>query len=99
MLKLLIAGSSAFTEHDISIIQAMGYTVDVIEQEKMEPPNTFYDVIVCNFLFVNHDISRFHNLKAVQLLSAGLDRMPMGYAEAHNIEVKNVCSDDYVGSI
>ena len=89
MLKLLIAGSSAFTERDINIIQSMGYAVDVMEQEKTEPPSMFYDVIICNFLFVNHDISRFHNLKAVQLLSAGLDRMPMGYAAAHNIEVKN----------
>lgn len=89
MLKLLITGNTGLTEHDIKIIESMGYDVDVMPQEKSKPPVMSYDVIICNFLFMNHDISRFSDLKAVQLLSAGLDRMPMDYAVAHDIEVKN----------
>ena len=89
MLKLLISGNTTFTEQEIKKINAMDYSVDVIEHEMQKPKETDYDVVICNFLFVNHDIKEFHNLKAVQLLSAGLDRMPLDYAKEQGIDVRN----------
>ena len=89
MLKLLAAGNTGFTKSDIERIKSYGYELEILGQEKEEPVSTDYDVVICNFLFVNHDIGKFNRLKAVQLLSAGLDRMPMDYAEEHSIEVRN----------
>lgn len=89
MLKLLAAGNTGFTEQDIERIKSLDYSVDVMEQEKQVPIATDYDVVICNFFFLNHDIRYFSNLKAVQLLSAGFDRMPVDYAKKQGIEVRN----------
>ncbi len=91
MLKLLIAGRTDFTEEDLKKIQSMGYSITVLEREDeaIIPSPELYNVVICNWLFTKHNISDFINLKAVQLLSAGLDRIPMDYADKHNICVRN----------
>lgn len=45
--------------------------------------------IICNGLFLNHQIEQFTNLKYIQLTSAGYDRVPMKYIKEHNIEIHN----------
>ena len=46
-------------------------------------------MVVCNWYFVHHDISKFTNLKKIQLLSSGMERIPIDYIEKHGIAVKN----------
>lgn len=91
MLNLLITGKTDFTDDDLKIINKLGYATTIVgreDSEKILNPELF-DVIICNWLFAKHNIENFTNLKAVQLLSAGLDRMPMDYASKHSIHVKS----------
>lgn len=90
-MNLLFAGNYQLDEIKLSELKELGINVHVMREENVplsvNPQGI--DAIVCNWLFVNHDISQFTNLKYVQLLSAGLDRMPMEYAKEHNIRVHN----------
>ena len=45
--------------------------------------------VICNGLFLFHEISEFTNLRYIQLTSAGFDRVPMEYVKEHNIEIYN----------
>lgn len=91
MLRLLIAGNNVFSDKDIREIERLGYKVTTVQRE--DSPEILnpeiYDVVICNWLFARHDIRAFKNLKAVQLMSAGLDRIPMDYAEQYKIQVRN----------
>ena len=91
MLNLLIAGNAGFTEEELEKIKSIGYSVTTVDREdsKQIPEPSVFDVVICNWLFVRHSIEDFTGLKAVQLLSAGLDRMPMEYAREKHIEVQN----------
>ncbi len=90
-MNLLIAGNIKFTKEELLAIRNYGYDITINEKENASyiPNAQEYDLVICNFLFVNHDIKLFKKLKAVQLLSAGLDRIPMNYARKHNIDVRN----------
>src|SRR5699024_625744 len=48
-----------------------------------------FKVVVCNNLFLYNDISKFNNLKAVQLTSAGVDRVPLNYIKENKIQLYN----------
>ncbi|MBQ6360938.1 MAG: hydroxyacid dehydrogenase [Lachnospiraceae bacterium] len=90
-MNLLITGSFSLSPEDELRLKGCGYHITKIEREDAEhiPDSNIYDIVVCNFLFIHHDINEFRNLKAVQLLSAGTDRMPMDYAAEKGIEVRN----------
>ncbi|MBQ3013810.1 MAG: hydroxyacid dehydrogenase, partial [Clostridia bacterium] len=45
--------------------------------------------VVCNGLFLHHDINIFKNLKYIQLTSAGLDRVPVEKIEKRGITLRN----------
>lgn len=92
MLSLLIAGNNVFTDKEIEDIAKLGYNVTTVQREDSPeiPSAEKYDVVICNWLFVRHDIQAFRKLKAVQLLSAGLDRIPMDYVKEHSIQVRNM---------
>lgn len=47
------------------------------------------EAVVCNSLFLYNDISRFKNLKVIQLTSAGLDRVPFEKISERGIELFN----------
>ena len=90
-MKLLVAGNFHLSGQELDRLKEEGYEVTFLEEENSSIIHGAeeYEVVVCNFLFVNHDIRQFRKLKAVQLLSAGLDRMPMDYAQKHGIDVRN----------
>ena len=69
------------------------------------------EAIICNGLFLYTPPDKFPKLRTVQLTSAGLDRVPMDYMDAHGIKVFNargvysapmaefaVCSDSISGA-
>lgn len=43
-----------------------------------------------NYLFVNNDIYRFTNLKAIQLTSVDMDRLPVETIKKRRIRICNV---------
>lgn len=91
MLNLLLAGSVTFTDRELKEIEDFGYNITAIQREdNLEIQNIeTYDVVVCNWLFAHYDIKNFQRIKAIQLLSAGFDRLPMDYVKEHNIQVRN----------
>lgn len=91
-MKLLFAGNYQLDSHKLNDLKKLNIDVYVMKEENIPllvNPEEI-DIIICNWLFENHDIRQFTNLKYVQLLSAGLDRMPLDYAKKNNIQVYNV---------
>lgn len=90
-MKLLITGAWNATEKELDIIKNMGFTVCFMQTEKDPLPCSYEDVdgVICNGLFLYHDIEKFSNLKFIQLTSAGFDRVPMDYIKAHDIKIYN----------
>lgn len=90
-MNLLFAGNYILNKKQKAELQQLGLNIYVMEDEQKKlpiKPNEI-DLVVCNYLFVHYDISIFTKLKYVQLLSAGLDRMPVDYAKDNGIIVKN----------
>ena len=90
-MNLLITGAWTDAKKHIAEIEAMGHRVRFLQQEKDELPCTYEWVegVICNGLFLHHPISRFTNLRYIQLTSAGYDRVPMDEVERRHIEIHN----------
>lgn len=89
-MKLLLAGNIHLSIEQTQKLYNCGFNVvDILPNEQSTPCRFDYDVIVCNWLFVNHDISKFKNLKFIQTLSAGIDRIPIDYVKNNGIIIKN----------
>lgn len=91
-MNLLFAGNYELDNNKINQLENLGYKVFVMKDEKAELPLPAYEInaVVCNWLFVNHTIEDFTNLRYIQLLSAGMDRVPMNYIESNNISIYNM---------
>lgn len=90
-MKILITGAWQNAQEHIKEIECMGHETVFMQWEKDElpcPPEEI-DGVICNGLFLNHDIEKFTNLRYIQLTSAGLDRVPLDYIKAYNIELHN----------
>lgn len=90
-MKILITGAWRCSQSEIKAIETLGHTPIFMQQEKDELPcdASQIDGVICNGLFLYHDIDRFENLKYVQLTSAGFDRAPMEKISARNIKINN----------
>ncbi len=62
-----------------------------MQNEKDELPCSYEEVegVICNGLFLHHEIAKFTSLTLIQLTSAGFDRVPMEYVQAHSIKIYN----------
>lgn len=91
MKKLLITGAWRYTPEQYDTLCAMGYEICFMPDERGELPAEAgeAEVIVCNGLFLYHELTCFPCLKTVQLTSAGLDRVPLDEMKARGIEVFN----------
>lgn len=90
-MKLLITGAWDCTDRDRADLEALGYSIVFLQNERDElpcDPNEI-DAVICNGLFLCHPIGEFGKLKLIQLTSAGLDRVPLDYIEAHGIRLYN----------
>lgn len=89
-MKLLITGAWSYKNQQIEEIKKLGHEIDFLQYEKdaVENPER-YDGVICNGLFLHHDIKEFSNLKYIQLTSAGFDRVPMEYTNEKKIAVYN----------
>ena len=90
-MKLLITGAWKCTSEQLNQIEAMGHSIVFMENEKDELPCSYEEVegVICNGLFLYHPIEKFISLRYIQLTSAGFDRVPMDYVQAHGIAIHN----------
>lgn len=78
-MRLLVTGALGCDERCIAELRALGHDVLVVRDERGPLPVGAQDVegIVCNGLFLYHEVASFPNLRFAQLTSAGLDRVPV----------------------
>lgn len=90
-MTILVTGATHFDSCQIKGIEELGHQV-IWQQNENEELSIAYDEVdgvICNGLFLYHDIDKFSNLKFVQLTSAGLDRVPLTYIEEKGIKLYN----------
>ncbi len=89
-MNLLVTGAWQGAKDYLS---QLGQNHDVVfmQQEKDALPcmPAWVEGVICNGLFLSHPIEQFVNLKYIQLTSAGFDRVPMDYVQAHGIQIHN----------
>lgn len=92
-MKLLITGAFSICEQERAELERLGYEIYFHPDEREAIgdgiPCEEIEGIVCNGLFLYTPPTRFPRLRFVQLTSAGLDRVPMGYMSEHGISVFN----------
>jgi len=90
-MKLLITGAWRCSKDRLDEIVKMGHEIVFMQSEWDELPcdPTEIEGVICNGLFIYHDIQSFSNLRYIQLVSAGYDRVPTEYIAAHGIETRN----------
>lgn len=90
-MELLITGALQGAKEHIAELEARGHRVHFLQYEKDELPCSPDQIegVICNGLFLFHEISDFTNLRYIQLTSAGFDRIPIDYVREHNIEIHN----------
>ena len=90
-MVLLITGAWYDAKQHIKSLEASGDQVWFLQNEQ-DPLPCDKDIIqgvVCNSLFLYHDISEFSSLRFIQLTSTGLDRVPLEYIKDHGIALYN----------
>ena len=89
--KILITGAWKYSNEEYAYLENLGYDIVFVQNEKDDLSQEAYEAeyIICNSLFMYHDIKNFSVLKAIQLTSAGYDRVPMEYIKEHGILVYN----------
>lgn len=91
MTKLLLTGCFNYTGNQLELLHALGYDIYFMQQEKeiLPFPASEIEAIVCNGLFLYHDIDDFTSLRIIQLTSAGLERVPIDKIRERRIELHN----------
>lgn len=91
IIKALLSYAYRFNDEQLHKIKSLGYEVSLcknefepLDEELLDP-----EVVVCNGLFLHNDISKFSNLKMIQIISAGLDRVPLNEMRERGIILAN----------
>ena len=90
-MKLLLTGAWASARDHVAELEAMGHSVCLHPQERDPLPcdPAWVEGVVCNGLFLHHNIDDFPALRLIQLTSAGLDRVPLERIRARGIRLSN----------
>lgn len=90
-MKLLVTSALGAAERGLDEIRALGHDVSYLQDERGPLPEGAREVdgIVCNALFLHHDVAEFPNLRFVQVISAGLDRVPVDEFAARGVTLFN----------
>ncbi len=92
-MKLLVTGALRITPEESAELEKLGYEIYFMPDERVAVPDNIpceeIEAIICNGLFLYTPPDKFPKLRTVQLTSAGLDRVPMDYMDAHGIKVFN----------
>jgi phosphoglycerate dehydrogenase-like enzyme len=89
-MKILLTGAFSHGREQLDQIRSLGYEITFLQDEREEVSEASeYEVIVCNQLFLFHDIHKFEKLKWIQLTSAGFDKVPLEYINQNGIQLMN----------
>lgn len=90
-MNILVTGAWIDAKSNIEVIEKLNNNVIYMQNEADILPCSYEWVegIIGNGVFLTHPITKFTNLKYVQLTSAGYDRVDMNYINSHNIIIKN----------
>ena len=90
-MRLLICGAWRGAEAHLDEIRAMGHEVAFLPQERDELPieADWVEGVIGNGFFLYHPIQDYVNLKYIQVISAGLDRVPVDEVRRRGITLKN----------
>ena len=90
-MNILITGAIILNENLKKSIIELNNNIIFQQNEKDELLCDYLWVegVICNSLFLYHDITKFKNLKYIQLTSAGYDRVPLDYITKNNIKIYN----------
>lgn len=95
-MNLLVTGAAGFAEDQLTELERMGHRIFMLPDERgsMKEQGARFDCgeiegIICNGLFLYHDIREFSDLEYIQLTSAGYDRVPLRYITEKNIKLNN----------
>lgn len=90
-MNILLTGAWNDAKKYMPELSRLGYNIVFMQNESDELPclPDWAEAVVCNGLFLSHNIEKFTNLRYIQLTSAGFDRVPMEYVESHNIKIYN----------
>ena len=89
-MNVLVTGAFQLKSGEREQLESAGHKAFVHGDERapVDCPER-YEAVVCNGLFLYNPIERFTSLRLIQLTSAGLDRVPLDYIRAHDIELHN----------
>lgn len=90
-MKLLVTGAWNSAREHIEDLEKMGHQVVFMQNESDPLPidPQWVEAMVCNGLFLHHEIGQFTNLRYIQLTSAGFDRVPMEEVNRRGITIFN----------
>ena len=90
-MKILVTGALNFAKEQLKAIENLGNQIIFMQNESDSLPCNAeeLDGVICNGLFLYHDIKKFTNLKFIQLTSAGFDRVPMEDINRRGIKIFN----------
>lgn len=90
-MNLLITGAFGCTDDDLQTLKSLNHEIvfHKIESDPLPCDYTWVEGVICNGLFLHHDIKRFKNLKYIQLTSAGFDRVDMEFIREKGIKIHN----------
>lgn len=91
MMNLLITGAARLEPEQIDSLRTAGHQVWFLQNEQDTLPVAAGEIegVICNGLFLHHDIAAFTNLRYIQLTSAGYDRVPMDEIRSRGITIHN----------
>ena len=90
-MKMLVTGAWKSARQQLDNLKALGHEIVFMQNESESIPCNPQEIegVICNGLFLFHDIEEFTSLKFIQLTSAGFDRVPMDKISARDIKVFN----------
>jgi len=90
-MQLLLTGAFGYTDTQLASLKSAGFEITYIQNElqTLDIDCSAFDAVVCNSLFKYNDVNNFTNLKAVQLTSAGYDRVPVSIFAQKGIALFN----------
>lgn len=90
-MNLLLTGAFTYAEEQFNTLSCLGYEIYFLQKEtdELPLPANEIDAVVCNGLFLHHNIDTFVRLRFIQLTSAGLDRIPIEKIQTRNIILRN----------
>lgn len=90
-MNILLTGAFKYSDSQIKEISDFGIDVTFLQYEdsQFEFDSRKIEAVVCNGLFLHHNLAEFPSLKYIQLTSAGLDRVPINSIAERGIILHN----------